>query len=130
MDGSIMLDRQLVLVVDDTPENLTLMSDLLKGSYKVKVANNGEKALRIAASEVTPDLILLDVMMPGLDGYEVCRRLKASPATRDIPVVFLTAKAEAEDEQAGLELGAVDYVTKPISPPIVLARVRNHLMLK
>ncbi len=129
MDGA-MLDRQLVLVVDDTPENLTLMADLLRGSYKVKVANNGEKALRIAASDPRPDLILLDVMMPGLDGYEVCRRLKADPGTRDIPVVFLTAKVEAEDEQAGLELGAVDYVTKPISPPVVLARVRNHLMLK
>jgi putative two-component system response regulator len=127
---TMLADRQIVLVVDDTPENLTLMADLLKGTYKVKVANGGEKALRIAAMAPSPDLILLDVMMPGLDGYEVCRRLKADPATRDIPIVFLTAKAETEDERAGLELGAVDYITKPISPPIVLARVRNHLRLK
>jgi putative two-component system response regulator len=123
-------ERPLVLVVDDTPENLTLMADLLKGAYKVKVANSGEKALRIALAAPPPDLILLDVMMPGLDGYEVCRRLKADPATRDIPIMFLTAKTETEDEQVGLELGAVDYITKPISPPIVLARVRNHLLLK
>src|ERR1700735_648615 len=103
-------ERPLVLVVDDTPENLTLMADLLKGAYKVKVANSGEKALRIAVAAPPPDLILLDVMMPGLDGYEVCRQLKADPATRDIPIMFLTAKTETEDEQVGLELGAVDYI--------------------
>jgi len=119
-----------VLVVDDTPDNLALMSSLLKDHYRVKVANHGEKGLRIANAEVPPDLILLDIMMPDIDGYEVCRRLKAEPRTRDIPVIFLTARSEVEDETKGLELGAADYITKPISPPIVLARVRTHLALK
>jgi len=124
------VEKATVLVVDDTPDNLSLMSGLLKDDYKVKVANNGDKALKIAQSENPPDLILLDIMMPGMDGYEVCRQLKANPATRDIPIIFLTAKVEVEDEKKGLELGAVDYVTKPVSPPIVMARVRNHLALK
>ncbi|MDD0841742.1 response regulator [Pseudomonas sp. Gutcm_11s] len=123
-------DQPLVLLVDDTPENLTLMSELLADSYRVKVANNGAKALRIAAGELPPDLILLDIMMPEMDGYEVCRRLKADPATAEIPVIFLTAKTEVADEQQGFDLGAVDYITKPISPPIVLARVRAQLQLK
>ena len=119
-----------ILVVDDTPDNLTLMSGLLKDLYRVKVANGGERALRIASSDPPPDLILLDIMMPEMDGYEVCRRLKDDPKTRDIPVIFLTAKSQVEDEARGLEMGAVDYITKPISPPIVLARVKNHLALK
>ncbi|WP_272918714.1 response regulator [Malikia spinosa] len=119
-----------ILVVDDTPANLSLMTGLLRDEYKVKAAIDGEKALRIAQSSPAPDLILLDIMMPGMDGYEVCRRLKADPATRDIPVIFLTAKSGVEDEKMGLDLGAVDYITKPISPPIVMARVRNHLVLK
>lgn len=122
--------RPTVLAVDDTPDNLALLHGLLKDRYRVKVANNGVAALRIATALPAPDLILLDVMMPEMDGYEVCRRLKADPATRDIPVVFLTAKADIEDERFGLDLGAVDYIAKPISPPIVLARVRNHLRLK
>lgn len=122
--------KATVLVVDDTPDNLALMSGLLKDEYVVKVANHGEKALRIAAGENPPDLILLDIMMPGMDGYEVCRRLKAVEATRDIPVIFLTAKSETGDETLGLSLGAVDYITKPISPPIVLARVKTHLKVK
>ncbi|MFA7268581.1 MAG: two-component system response regulator [Sterolibacterium sp.] len=122
--------KPTVLVVDDTPDNLSLMSGLLKDAYKVKVANNGEKALKIAESDAPPDLILLDIMMPGMDGYEVCQRLKKNPATLDIPVIFLTAKAEVEDEKKGLELGAVDYITKPISPPIVMARVKTQLTLK
>jgi len=124
------ISRKTILLVDDTHDNLVLMSDLLKGLYKVKVANNGEKALRIAQSESPPDLILLDIMMPDMDGYEVCRLLKLEAATRDIPVIFLTALSEVSDESKGLELGAVDYLTKPVSPPIVLARVRNHLLLK
>lgn len=123
-------EKATVLVVDDTPANLSLMTSLLRDKYKVKAAIDGEKALRIAQSDAPPDLILLDIMMPGMDGYEVCRHLQANPATRDIPIIFLTARAGIEDEKMGLELGAVDYITKPISPPIVLARVRNHLALK
>ncbi|MBP8225983.1 MAG: two-component system response regulator [Acidovorax sp.] len=119
-----------VLVVDDTPDNLTLISDLLMDRYRVRVANSGERALKIAASDDAPDLILLDIMMPGMDGYEVCTRLKIGAATRDIPVIFLTAKVTVEDEERGLALGAVDYITKPISPPIVLARVATQLALK
>ena len=119
-----------ILVVDDTPENLELMSGLLKDHYRVRVANNGERALRLAVADPQPDMVLLDVMMPGIDGYEVCRRLKADPATALIPVIFLTAKAEIEDERRGLSLGAVDYITKPISPPIVMARIETHLQLK
>jgi putative two-component system response regulator len=122
--------RQTILIVDDTPENIALMSSLLKGLYRTKVATNGEKALQIAASADPPDLILLDIMMPGIDGYEVCQRLKADHHTAEIPIIFLTAKAEVEDEQKGLELGAVDYITKPISPPIVMARVKTHLAMK
>ncbi len=130
LDNDTTQKQATVLVVDDTPDNLSLMSGLLKDLYKVKVANNGEKALQIAASDSPPDLILLDIMMPGMDGYEVCRRLKEDAGTRDIPVIFLTAKAEVADETRGLGLGAVDYITKPVSPPIVLSRVRNHLELK
>ena len=118
-----------VLVVDDTPGNLSLMSDLLRPDYKVKLAPTGERALQIVTAE-KPDLILLDIMMPEMDGYEVCRRLKAAAATRDIPVIFLTARSDTDDERAGLALGAVDYITKPISPPILLARVNTHLALK
>jgi len=130
MNALDLIKKATVLVVDDTPDNLSLMSNLLKNDYKVKIANSGEKALKIAASETQPDLILLDIMMSGMDGYEVCRRLKRAPETMDIPVIFLTAKTEVEDEKKGLELGAVDYITKPISPPIVMARVKNHLALK
>jgi putative two-component system response regulator len=116
-----------ILVVDDTPGNLALMFDLLKDLYTVKGANNGESAIRIARSEHPPDLILLDIMMPGMSGYDVCRELKADPATHNIPIIFLTAKSDAEDEKAGFDLGAVDYITKPASPPVVLARIRTHL---
>jgi len=119
-----------VLVVDDTPENLALMAELLQDRYRVRVANSGERALALAQADPLPDLVLLDIMMPGMDGYEVCRRLKASAATQGIPVIFLTARADSEDERMGLELGAVDYITKPVSPPIVLARVHTHLALK
>ena len=123
-------ERPQVLVVDDSPANLSLMNDLLESTYRVKVANSGARALKIAASDNPPDLILLDIMMPEMDGYEVCRRLKADPSTRDIPVIFLTSRRDPEDEQRGLEMGAEDYITKPVSPPIVLSRVKNHLMLK
>ncbi|MBW7833709.1 MAG: two-component system response regulator [Simplicispira suum] len=119
-----------VLVVDDTPDNLVFMSSLLGEHYRVKVANSGARALKAAQAAPVPDLVLLDIMMPDMDGYEVCRQLKADDATRDIPVIFLTARADTEDERKGFALGAVDYVTKPISPPIVLARVQTHLALK
>jgi class 3 adenylate cyclase len=122
--------KPIILVVDDSPDNLSLIAGLFKEFYTVKIANSGEKALKIAQSESKPALILLDVMMPNMDGYEVIGRLKADSATRDIPVIFLTAKTDIEDEAKGLELGAVDYITKPISPPVVLARVKNHLILK
>lgn len=119
-----------VLVVDDTPDNLVLVSELLGEHYRVKVANSGARALKAAQTDPVPDLVLLDIMMPEMDGYEVCRQLKAAVATRDIPIIFLTARADRDDERLGLELGAVDYITKPMSPPIVLARVQTHLALK
>jgi putative two-component system response regulator len=124
------VEKSTILVVDDTPDNLALMMDLLKDTYKVRLANSGERALKMLVGSPPPDLILLDIMMPGMDGYEVCQRLKSNPNTRDIPVVFLTAKTEVEDEKRGLEIGAVDYLTKPVSPPIVLARIKIHLALK
>ncbi len=130
VDNIFIETKPIVLVVDDTPENLALVSSLLKDEYMVKVANRGERALKVAATTPRPDLILLDINMPEMDGYEVIQKLKASPETADIPVIFLTAKAEVEDEQKGFELGAIDYITKPISPPIVLARVKTHLVLK
>lgn len=120
-------NRTTILVVDDTPENLSLMSALLKDTYRIKVANNGEKALKYVLGDGKPDLILLDIMMPGLSGYDVIREIKNNPATRHIPVIFLTAMSTAEDEKKGLEMGAADYITKPISPPIVLARVKTQL---
>ncbi|MES2259599.1 MAG: two-component system response regulator [Pseudomonadota bacterium] len=122
--------KPVILVVDDTPENLSLMNALLCDSYSVKVASSGARALKIARADAPPDLILLDIMMPEMDGYEVCRQLKADARTALIPVIFLTAKSQVEDEQRGFDLGAVDYVTKPVSPPIVLARVKTHLTLK
>jgi len=122
-------DKQTILVVDDTPGNIDILSSVLRSKYKVKAALNGERALKIARGEDKPELILLDIMMPDIDGYEVCRRLKADPATANIPVIFITAKNQEEDEKLGLELGAVDYIAKPISPPIVLARVQTHLAL-
>lgn len=130
MNGLDFTEKATILVVDDMSANLVLMSNLLKNDYKVQIADGGEKALRLAASDLPPDLILLDVRMPGMDGYEVCRRLKHNPRTTNIPVIFLTSMTEMEDEKKGLELGAVDYITKPISPPIVMARVKNHLALK
>jgi adenylate cyclase len=123
-------DRKLVLIVDDTPTNVSVVSGVLKDSFRTKVATNGEKALAIATAADKPDLILLDVMMPGMDGYEVCRRLKADEETRDIPVIFLTAKTDSLDEEKGFEVGAVDYIHKPFSGPIVLARVKTQLALQ
>ncbi|HPC85973.1 MAG TPA: response regulator [Smithellaceae bacterium] len=122
--------QQTILVVDDTPDNLTMITSLLKDLYRVKIAVSGKKALQIAFSNEPPDLILLDIMMPEMDGYEVCSQLKNDSETRDIPVIFLTAKTDVEDEVKGFDLGAADYITKPVSPPILLARVRTHLRLK
>lgn len=122
--------KPIILIVDDTPENIAILNLFLGERYRLKAAITGEKALDLARSNEAPDLILLDIMMPGMDGYEVCRLLKCDPKTIDIPVIFLTAKSEVQDEQRGLELGAVDYITKPLSPPIVLARIRTHLYLK
>lgn len=119
-----------ILVVDDTPDNLMLMTDLLKDKYRVKAANSGEKALRILQGDALPDLILLDIMMPGLSGLQVAEQLQQDSRTRDIPIIFLTAMAAVEDEIHGLALGAVDYITKPISPPRVLARVDTQLKIK
>lgn len=121
--------RQTVLIADDVPENIELLAAILDESYDIKVASNGEKAIKIVYSEDPPDLILLDVMMPGLSGHEVCRRLKANPDRRNIPIIFVTAMSTVEDEWLGLEIGAVDYITKPFSLPVVKARVRTHLAL-
>jgi phosphoserine phosphatase RsbU/P len=122
--------QKLILIVDDTPLNIGVISGALKDSYKTKVATNGEKALALASAEEKPDLILLDIMMPGMDGYEVCSRLKADPTTSEIPVIFLTGQTSAEDETRGFEVGAVDYVHKPFSPAVVKARVRSHILLR
>jgi putative two-component system response regulator len=119
-----------VLVVDDVPENLTVLGELLVREYTVRAANSGVAALRLAATHPRPDLILLDLMMPGMDGYEVMRRLRDDPLTRDIPVICVTALNAAEEEERGLSLGAVDYITKPLRPPVVLARVRTQIELK
>lgn len=130
MDDPYVADKPTILVVDDTPDNLTLLSEMLRDHYVVKLAKTGKKALQIAAEAAPPDLILLDIMMPEMDGFEVMRRLKADEATRHIPVIFLSAMSAVEDEKKGLEMGVVDYIAKPVSPPILLARVANHLYIK
>ncbi|MEO5331679.1 MAG: response regulator [Magnetococcus sp. YQC-5] len=127
MDDTLIQSK--VLIVDDMRENIDVLRNIL-GDYVRMVALNGTQAIGIATSKNPPDLILLDIMMPDMDGYEVCRQLKAHPNTVDIPVIFLTAKTSVPDESKGFALGAVDYITKPISPPIVLARVKTHLQLK
>lgn len=121
--------RQTILIADDVPENIEILAATLKDDYHIKVASHGDKVLQIVYADNPPDLILLDIMMPGLSGHEVCRRIKANPDRRRIPVIFVTAMSTMEDEQLGLEIGAVDYIVKPISPPIVKARVRTHLAL-
>ncbi len=124
-----MNDKPRVLIVDDTPANLKILAELLRGDYDLSVATSGPQALELAAAEL-PDLVLLDIMMPGMDGYEVCRQLKADAATADIPVIFVTAMGAVEDETRGFETGAVDFIAKPISPPVVQARVRSAIALK
>ena len=122
--------QKLILIVDDTPTNIGVISCALKDSYKTKVATSGAKALAIAAEEEKPDLILLDVMMPEMDGYEVCSRLKADATTREIPVIFLTGQTSPEDETKGFDVGAVDYVHKPFSPAVFKVRVHSHILLR
>jgi diguanylate cyclase (GGDEF)-like protein len=123
-------EKPLILIVDDTPANIQVLADALRGEYRVKVATNGPTALELAQREGGPDLVLLDVMMPDMDGYEVIRRLKANDGTRNLPVIFITAKSDPGDETQGFELGAVDYIVKPFHMPVVRARVRTHVDLK
>ncbi|MBF0370566.1 MAG: response regulator [Magnetococcales bacterium] len=122
-------NKKTILIVDDTPENIDILKEILSPLYRIQVATNGRLGLKVAMSPRPPDLILLDVMMPVMDGYETCRLLKESESTRHIPVLFVTAKSEVADETKGFELGAADYLIKPVSPPIVLARVKTHLAM-
>ena len=128
--GAATTPQKTLLLVDDTPENLTVLGEILMPHYRVRVASSGARALAAATTDPRPDLVLLDVMMPEMDGYEVISRLRADPRTRELPVIFVTALDSTEDEAHGLELGAVDYITKPVRPAIVLARVRGQLELK
>ncbi|HAN21176.1 MAG TPA: diguanylate cyclase response regulator [Clostridiales bacterium] len=125
-----LLKQQTILIVDDAKSNINVLAELLRSDYIIKAATSGEKALTIALSENPPDLILLDVVMPEMDGYEVCKRLKASSQTKNIPIIFITGKLGEEDEINGFNLGAMDYITKPFSPVVVKARVNTHLELK
>jgi diguanylate cyclase (GGDEF)-like protein len=122
--------KPLVLIVDDQVSNVKLLAAILGDDYRIRVATTGFDALQLVDKAPQPDLILLDIMMPDMDGYEVCRRLKGNPATQNIPVIFVTALSSESDEEIGLDLGAIDYITKPLSAPIVRARVRNHALLK
>ncbi len=118
-----------ILVVDDEPFYTDLLHNLLRDEYEIEAAVTGEEALAKASAAPRPELILLDILLPDIGGYEVCSRLKRDAATRGIPVIFLTVKSDVDDEVRGFDLGAVDYITKPISPPIVRARVRTHIKL-
>lgn len=122
--------KPTILIVDDMAPNIAILSDLLQEDYKIKVAKNGQKALEIAKGVEKPDLILLDIEMPEMNGYEVCKELKNSPLTNNIPVIFVTARNDVKDEEYGLNLGAVDYISKPFHPTIVKIRVKNHITLK
>ncbi len=119
-----------ILIIDDEKTYIDLLAGILSDRYSIVVAKSGEQALKRLQPKNLPDLILLDIMMPEMDGYEVCKRLKANKTTHDIPVIFLTAMTDSEDEQKGLEIGAIDYISKPVSPPILISRVQNHLRLK
>lgn len=124
------MNLKLILIIDDSPENLALTSSMLYNDYRVKVANSGKRGLELAASSPKPDLILLDITMPVMDGYKVCCKLKSRAETKEIPVIFVTGLTEATDESKGLSIGAEDYITKPISNAILLARIKTHLQLK
>ena len=119
--------KATILVVDDTPENIDVLNGILKPEYKVKVALNGEKALKVAASDKAPDLILLDIMMPGMDGFEVCRRIKSAEETKHIPIIFVSGAEDKKSKDEGFDLGAVDYIVKPIDPVTVKEKVKKHL---
>ncbi len=123
------LERPAILVVDDTPLNVILLTRILEKEYTIRTARSGEEALNSAFAS-PPDLILLDIMMPDMDGFEVCLRLKEDPSTTHVPVIFITAKNEIKDEERGFALGAADFIHKPVSPPLVVARVRSHLKIK
>ncbi|MBF0550484.1 MAG: PleD family two-component system response regulator [Deltaproteobacteria bacterium] len=122
--------KQNILIVDDEPANIKILTELLGSKFTIRAATNGEKALKIVGSDKPPDLVLLDVMMPGIDGYAVCQRLKADPTTQNIPVIFITSKDSEEDQVKGFKAGAVDYIMKPFSPVVVEARVQTHVELK
>ena len=124
-----MNEKSTILIVDDTPDNLSVLNGLLKNSYKTKIATNGQKALKIVFSDLPPDLILLDIMMPEMDGYDVCREIKKSKKTKDIPIIFITAKTETQDIVKGFEVGGIDYITKPFNAHELFARVATHLNL-
>ena len=121
--------KRTILIVEDSPENIDVLAGILKKEYRLKIATNGEKALRIVAQAELPDLILLDIQMPGMDGYEVCRTLKKNPGTRKIPVIFVTALSSVQEEEKGFAAGGVDYIIKPVSPSIVRQRVKTHMAL-
>src|ERR1700761_1443183 len=123
-------EKKTVLVVDDAPANIQIVNSILKDIYKIRIATSGAKALELVKVAPPPDLVLLDVMMPEMDGYEVCTRLKLDPETKDIPVIFLTGQTEVEDETKGFDVGAVDYIHKPFSPAVVKASVPTHLVLR
>jgi PleD family two-component response regulator len=124
------MEKAIILIVDDAPSNIRILIEALQGDYHILVATNGKDAIRLAGSDQPPDIILLDIVMPQPDGYEVCAKLKADPETRAIPIIFVTSLGSEEDEAKGLEAGAVDFIAKPYSIPIVRARVRTHLRLR
>ena len=122
--------KPAILIIDDTPTNINILTEALQAHYEIKIATSGIKAIELVQQSYKPDLILLDIIMPEIDGYEVCRRLKENEVTKNIPVIFVTGCTESEDEEHGFNLGAVDYISKPYKLPVVLARIRNHLNLK
>ncbi len=124
------VQKPRLLIVDDESFYTEVLDNLLNQEYEIDIVHNGEDALNHAASDPVPDLILLDIMMQDLDGYEVCKLLKKNPQTKNIPVIFLTVRSDVDDEVLGFNLGAVDYITKPMSPPIVRARIRTHIEIQ
>lgn len=124
-----LMDKQVVLIVDDSPDNLDVLTHVLRAEYKVVASLNGSQALDLATNHIRPDIILLDILMPEMDGFEVCKQLKSNPQTRSIPVIFISASTEIRTEEMGFDVGAIDYISKPFSPSIVRARVKTHLAL-